>query len=931
MPPKPKIDTHSDILPELKGVPAFRKPKNGIEENHPPKDAIRLSEQAWEVVKHHVATVGIERKRYEYTAKDQSAALLLFNSLGLYLPGDDDYPRDVQNKFSIVKTVPKDITKRGTSKEPAKYKRFIRYFQCQCGADEKCGRRATEKRQMPWRNVGCLVWVKLVTTHEIVAVGKETTFKFLAIDQITGIFDHSDACDAQVVMDRDPRVPIHPDLRTYVLGLLREKTPLYLVRKKALEWSKNKWPNEEAGNNLFRFRLTHYDSCSLYRALNAEKGICQRSSAEENLDLWLRKDNPQPPNPLLTTSCVHYQPHVHPDTSRFELVIITPEMRASAWNFGHKKQVLMDLTFGFSTGEPIAKFLFSARDSAKAVHADYSTDTCEHFLGIIVKALGTNSDGEKFEISVGNTDNDARERAALSHHFPDALLLLCSFHMMQAWRNNLVKALAGVSKNDRPEIRTRIGKMLRTLLHVISDFKEASQLYMDEVAYWTKQGRRRNDTAKRQAYAALKFLNYFDSYVKDKDYWMAWSLAGAKEAADRLGVPLHHIARTNNALESWNGRLKGGCWQPYLHGGRLPRADYWVLITITEVLPDYFAKLERDRQTRVYRQNLRSIKPAEHTANISIQEPITSERKEMVDKWLANLEDGNPDELEEHEDQGDDDPISDENMSGIDHTATNVSKSEQEEISESVHADHSDKAIEPTSSISHFPSFRQEEEQAPSPPNSASPSFSDGSVVDMPSFRYGGSNDSLVESSIIGEQYEDLNIRILQHTRPPVMRASPPTWHQPAPANDTSIVPDSDVDMASERDHKTRSAEQNTPLSSHSDSPTSNGAASLSSDDVARINQKTTAIMSLQQAHDKLYKAARDLVRASGTPPDDALHAFRGYITPDIWNRLENGSANSSVISLQLGVDDDSDEVLAGLVPFKRVKKERRIQSRGDR
>ncbi|TEB21107.1 hypothetical protein FA13DRAFT_1757653 [Coprinellus micaceus] len=456
---------------------------------------------------------------------------------------------------------------------------------------------------MSWENVGCLVWLKMVTTHSAIPDPENKGTKlypFLVFDEICGIFDHSDACDAEVQMDRNPRVHLHPEVRALALKLVRENTPLPLLQKKMLEWSNQKWPNGRPGDNHFCFWLTHYDSCSLYRTVANEKGIPQRSSAEENLDLWLRKKDLKPPSPLLTESCTHYQPHVHPDTERFELVIITADM----------KQILLDLTFGFCTGrinlsvfmalneqgkgEPIGKFLFSARDLAKAVHADYNTELCTHFTGFFKEALGTNEDGEKFEIYVAITDNDPCERAALAHHFLDAVLLLCTFHTAQAWHNNLVKALKGLSKDDCTEVRKWLGTMLWSLLHVVSKYDEAHQLYVDEVAYWAKQSWRRNNIAKSQACCAKKFLEYFDSYIRDKDYWFTWSPAGAIEAAQKLGVPVNQITRTNNELESWNGRLKGGCWKPHQHSGRLPRPDYWVLITITEVLPDFFSKLECD-------------------------------------------------------------------------------------------------------------------------------------------------------------------------------------------------------------------------------------------------------------------------------------------------------------------------------------------------
>ena len=44
--------------------------------------------------------------------------------------------------------------------------------------------------------------------------------ELLAIDHIAGIFDHSLECRQEVVMESNPRIPLHPDLRTYAMDLL---------------------------------------------------------------------------------------------------------------------------------------------------------------------------------------------------------------------------------------------------------------------------------------------------------------------------------------------------------------------------------------------------------------------------------------------------------------------------------------------------------------------------------------------------------------------------------------------------------------------------------------------------------------------------------------------------------------------------------------
>ncbi|KAK6974774.1 hypothetical protein R3P38DRAFT_3239002 [Favolaschia claudopus] len=223
-------------------------------------------------------------------------------------------------------------------------------------------------------------------------------------------------------------------------------------------------------------------------------------------------------------------------------------------------------------GVPISAFLFSAKPEAKAVHADYNTALLQKLLGEWKRGMGRNEAGEEFEIAVGNTDNDTRERTALQEIWAAILLLLCMFHVWQAWRNRLIKHLRGIPKGeDREEVRQRLVPPNGAI------YEDAVEQYNTEVRYFKSLKARRNALDSSKGAAGLSFLSYLHSYLKVRDFWLAWSVAGAKEAAARLGVPLSDIARTNNHLESFNGRIKGKFFAPHMRGGRLPRLDYWVL------------------------------------------------------------------------------------------------------------------------------------------------------------------------------------------------------------------------------------------------------------------------------------------------------------------------------------------------------------------
>ena len=142
------------------------------------------------------------------------------------------------------------------------------------------GHQTAEKRQIPWKNVGCLTWIKLVTTHDesdgIYSLYIVDTEFFslnieghlVAIDEISGIFDHTEDCTAQIEMDRNLHVPLHQKLHIYALSLLRKNTPLSLLCLECSQWADEKW-GKQPGNIHAWFCLTIHDTSSLYHTIMA--------------------------------------------------------------------------------------------------------------------------------------------------------------------------------------------------------------------------------------------------------------------------------------------------------------------------------------------------------------------------------------------------------------------------------------------------------------------------------------------------------------------------------------------------------------------------------------------------------------------------------------------------------------------------------------
>lgn len=240
-------------------------------------------------------------------------------------------------------------------------------------------------------------------------------------------------------------------------------------------------------------------------------------------------------------------------------------------------------------GIPIAQLIFTAKKETKAVHADYDKTLLDEQLGLWKKGMGKNKAGKAFTPFVANTDNDTRERYALQQHWEHILLLLCMFHVWQCWRNGLNKHLCVIPKGEhRQKICSRLGRFLMRLLKDISKYEDALAAHNTELTYFKGLSKSKDTTQKKQGQGSLAFLTYLQSYLKVHDFWHSWSVAGAMEAAKQMNVPLSRITRTTNHLESFNGRLKGKYFAPYLHSGRLPRIDFWIHILITEALPTFF-------------------------------------------------------------------------------------------------------------------------------------------------------------------------------------------------------------------------------------------------------------------------------------------------------------------------------------------------------
>ncbi|KAG1777869.1 hypothetical protein EV702DRAFT_1196667 [Suillus placidus] len=259
--------------PDLADVPALRKANSKLSV---PFSKLSFSEKTMEALHSHIDTVGLDNQRFDHSAEGQCTAFKLLSSLSLHIP--DEIERDVRSKYSIRSTDCKEV--KGKVKNPRHiYTRCTRIYQCK---------------------------------------------KMLCIDEIAGIFDHTEACESLLQMDRDPQIGLHPEIRTYALSLVKLQVPITQLQQCCCDFAKDKF-GDAPGNTHHQFILNDHETTSLYCTYFAELGVPQRSAAEENLEKWFRSSKPSPPDSALTDACLYYKHCGEDPSDRFIIIISTPE------------------------------------------------------------------------------------------------------------------------------------------------------------------------------------------------------------------------------------------------------------------------------------------------------------------------------------------------------------------------------------------------------------------------------------------------------------------------------------------------------------------------------------------------------------------------------------------------------------------------------
>ncbi|KAI0077030.1 hypothetical protein K474DRAFT_1555911, partial [Panus rudis PR-1116 ss-1] len=396
--------------------------------------------------------------------------------------------------------------------------------------------------------------------------------------RIVGYLEHNEECQRSV-LKRRPAIPLHPHVIETALRQLRHGAGINAIQSKNMSLYQSRSYKDQfiangdnvKPNNNYRFLILPRDFSRLHRRHNLDEyGIDVSIRAELNVHAWLDPSSGRHFRPSIHNKVFSYTPRFSP-SDRFIICIASPEMKDAAWTYCHKKQLVLDGTFGLCSsrlllwiamgidakgqGLPVALFLFSAPTGTQATHAGYNTEILTNLLKTWRDWMGERN-GEKFEPYVGMTDTDLKERGALVLVWPSILLLLCKFHVRQCWTNRR-KSLLPQSKVShwRATLKQRIFVLEEALLHTVQH-SDALALLQAERNECDKLKRCQDPESQSAAEAGFAFLNYMSATWMPLEMWRSWSQFGRERAANRLGVPLSKILTTTNHLESFNGALK---------------------------------------------------------------------------------------------------------------------------------------------------------------------------------------------------------------------------------------------------------------------------------------------------------------------------------------------------------------------------------------
>ena len=100
------------------------------------------------------------------------------------------------------------------------------------------------------------------------------------------------------------------------------------------------------------------------------------------------------------------------------------------------------------------------------------------------------------------------------------MLLLCWFHITQAWRNALNQKLRVIPcGNDHQKTHCSLVEFLLELLKNVYHFEDTIELYNKQLFHFQELAKKSDPISQKKSQGGLAFLSYFHTYIKMKDFW----------------------------------------------------------------------------------------------------------------------------------------------------------------------------------------------------------------------------------------------------------------------------------------------------------------------------------------------------------------------------------------------------------------------------
>ncbi|KAG1783665.1 hypothetical protein EV702DRAFT_1040200 [Suillus placidus] len=267
--------------PDLADVPALRRANSKISV---PFSKLSFSEKTMEALYSHIDTVGLDNQRFDHSAEGQRMAFKLLSSLGLHIP--DEIQRDVCSKYSIHSTDRKEVK--------GKAKILIIFTHTVPGSINVCVVQITKLAKDPPRT-NRLAGRMSHVSHGSKLCRPMTKWTRIArkcyvLTEIAGIFDHTEAWESLLQMDRDPRIGLHPEIRTYALSLVKLQVPITQLQQHCHDFAKDKF-GDAPGNTHHWFFLNDHETTSLYCMYFAELAWSPAGVAEAARHLGVKPEH----------------------------------------------------------------------------------------------------------------------------------------------------------------------------------------------------------------------------------------------------------------------------------------------------------------------------------------------------------------------------------------------------------------------------------------------------------------------------------------------------------------------------------------------------------------------------------------------------------------------------------------------------------------